>query len=319
MSAPEAFHSPLAPAMADFVAFKRMQGYDYTEKVKALSHFDRFLLGVDCADGLLREAHFEAYLAATAALSPSTREGRFSVARQFSRHLHAHRPESAVPPANMLPRHARHIRFRRLEPEHVRDLMEAAIRLRPENGPRPWSVCFLIGMLYTTGLRLAEAINLDLGDIDPERGTVLVRRGKFGKDRLVPLSPSAWEALECWLRRRSRWASTGPSAPLLIGGDNARLACDQARYAFRVLRRRCGMQDNPPPRLHDLRHNFACRCIARWREEDRDVNALLPVLANAMGHVDIHATQVYIHVEAAALQQASVTFFQYTQHQEEQS
>ncbi|MFW6367424.1 MAG: hypothetical protein ACOC0L_02040 [bacterium] len=49
------------------------------------------------------------------------------------------------------------------------------------------------------------------------------------------------------------------------------------------------------------------------------MNALLPVLANAMGHVDIHATQTYIHAEAAALQQASVTFFQHTQHQKEQS
>lgn len=189
--------------------------------------------------------------------------------------------------------------------------------LRPKGAARPWCIRFLIGLQYATGLRLAEALKLNLGDIDARHGTLFVRRGKFGKDRLVAMSESTREALDRWLQRRSRWASTGPSAPLLVGGNNARLTCHQARYAFRVLRRQCGLRGQPPPRLHDLRHNFACRCIARWREHHEDIQALLPVLANAMGQVNIHATQVYIHLEAAALQQASATFRDHLKQQRE--
>lgn len=317
MSVHETFHSPLAHAMADFVSFKRMQGYDYTAQVGVLGMFDRFLADQDCTDGVLRPAHFSRYLETTAELSPGGRAGRLSVARQFSLHLHAHRPESAVAPTGMLPRHCRNTRFRRIGPGQVRDLMDAARRLRPKGSIRPACIRFMVGLLYSTGLRIAEALKLDLGDVDPNRSALFVRRGKFDKDRLVVMSPSTLAALNRWLRLRSRYAPTGPSAPLLVGRPNARLTYQQAHYAFKVLCRHCGLLARPRPRLHDLRHNFACQCIARWREEGKDVQALLPVLANAMGHIDIFATEVYIHIEADTLQLASDSFLNHIERQRE--
>lgn len=131
------------------------------------------------------------------------------------------------------------------------------------------------------------------------------------------MTDSTLEALQAWLEVRSRYAATGPCAPLLVGGSNSRLTYWQAKRAFKILCWRCGLQGKPPPRFHDLRHNFACRCIAGWREHGEDIQALLPVLANAMGHVNIHATQVYIHLEAAALQQASATFRDHLKQQRE--
>jgi integrase/recombinase XerD len=314
----ETFQGPLAEAMADFVAFKRMQGYDYRSQARSLMAFDRFLRQPDRCCDLLSNELFHAYLATTAGLCPSTREGRLAVVRQFSRHLHVYRPESALVPPAMLPRHCRNVRFYRIEPEQVRDLMDEAARLRPKRSIRPGCIRFLIGLLYATGLRISEALNLSLGDIDAQRATLFVRRGKFGKDRVVAMTSSTAEALDGWLDLRSRHAATGPSAPLLVSGPDTPLTYHQAGYAFRVLCRRCGMQGRPPPRLHDLRHNFACRCIARWREEARDVQALLPVLANAMGHVDFFATQGYIHLEPAVLQQAAVSFHDhFQQHRED--
>lgn len=317
MSTQPTFESPLADAMERFVAFKRMQGYDYVAQSRMLSLFDRFLLGEDCSDGLLRTEQFSAYLATTARLSGSAREGRLSAVREFSRYLHALHPASAVVPPGMLPRHQRAIRFRRIEPGEILRLMEAASRLRPRQSARPHCIRFLIGLLYSTGLRIAEALKLNLGDVDLDRSTLFVRRGKFGKDRLVAMSASLHEALEAWLQLRSRHAATGPSAPLLVGGPNRRLTCWQARYAFGVLCRSCGLQGRPSPRLHDLRHNFACRCIARWREQGKDVQALLPVLANAMGHVNFFATQLYIHADAGTLRHASAKFSAYGAQQRE--
>ena len=316
MSAQERFHGPLADPMSKFVSFKRMQGYDYRSRAGCLMRFDLFLTEADCSDGLLHGELFDRYTGTTKGLAPSTREGLLSVVREFSRWLHAYRPESAVVPARILPRHCRNVRFYRLDPEQVRKLMEAAAQLRPERGIRPRCICFLIGLLYSTGLRIAEALSLNLGDLDTDMGTLFIRRGKFGKERVVAMTDSTLTAVRGWLQVRSLWARTGPSAPLLVGGANTRLTCHQARYAFRLLRRHCGLEGRPPPRLHDLRHNFACRCIARWRREGKDVQALLPVLANAMGHVNIHATQVYIHVEAAALEQASDRFRNHFNHWE---
>ena len=83
---------------------------------------------------------------------------------------------------------------------------------------------------------------------------------------------------------------------------------------FRCLCIHCGIGGNPPPRLHDLRHNYACACIAQWREAHADVNALLPVLANAMGHATYRDTELYLHIDAAALRQACGKFKQHVQH-----
>jgi integrase len=93
---------------------------------------------------------------------------------------------------------------------------------------------------------------------------------------------------------------------------NRRLTRWVAERHFRRLCIHVGLTAKPPPRLHDLRHNYACRRIALWRQAQEDVDALLPVLANAMGHVDFFSTQVYLHIDAAGLQQASTKFHTYT-------
>jgi len=294
--------------MGAFVEFKHMQGYDYRARAGILKLFDRFLIGQDCSGGLLRREHFSRYLETTAALSHSTREGRLSVLRQFSRYLHAQRPESALVPAGLLPHRPRNIRFCRITFEQVGMLMSAASGLRMKYPSGPQNVRFLIGLLYACGLRINEALNLNLGDVDPEKGTIFVRRGKFGKDRMVVMSDSSAAALRKWPAFRSRYGKTEDSAPLFVGGANGRMTYWQASRSFRKLCACCGLQTNPLPRLHDLRHNFACRCIEQWREQGKDIQTLLPVLANAMGHVDFCATQVYIHVDAASLQEASHKF-----------
>jgi integrase/recombinase XerD len=195
--------------------------------------------------------------------------------------------------------------------------MDAALAVHLRHPVGPWAVRFLIGLLYCTGLRINEALKLNLGDVDLDCGTLFVRYGKFGKDRLVVMTHGTLEALQDWLELRSRYAGTERSAPLLLGGINSRLTYWQAKRAFKTVCQRCGLHDRPPPRFHDLRHNFACRCIARWRETGKDVQALLPVLANAMGHVDIFATQLYIHVDGAALQQASTVLRDHLKHPRE--
>lgn len=307
MSADETFQSSLGDSMADFIAFKRMQGYEYSGRVQKLKQFDRFLLTQGNPDSLCPKL-FSTYLETLSATSASTREGCLSAIRQFSLYLHAHRPESAVVPCGILPPYSRNPRFCRIEPDQVAKLMEAATELGPAGSVRGRCICFLIGLLYTSGLRIGEALKLNLGDFDPDQATLFVRRGKFGKERLVALSPSTAAALNAWLETRSAYAAGGASAPLLIGRPERRLSYLQASGAFCRLCNQCGLRGELPTRLHDLRHNFACSCIRQWRENGEDIQVRLPILANAMGHVDYFATQRYLHIDADDLQKASDLF-----------
>jgi integrase len=305
MSLQSIFRSPFGDMMERFVVHKRMQGFDYTASANALKFFDRFLCGMDCSGGLLLREYFSGYLETLSHLNPKTRESRLGVVHQFSLYLNAYRPESRVMPLRLLPTYTRNIRFCRITSAEVCELMHAAEKLPPKGGIRGTCIRFLIGLLYTTGLRISEAIGLNLGDVDLERNTLFVHRGKFGKDRLIALSPSTRDALDEWLRLRSFHAGNGNSAPLFVSAQNKRLVRQQASRAFRRLCEKCGLQDDPPPRLHDLRHNFACDCMERWRTEGKEIQILLPVLSTAMGHVNPRATQRYIHINATTLRAAS--------------
>ena len=311
MKAPMNFVSRLAEAMVRFVAFKRMQGYDYTASAECLRQFDTFVSNSECTQRGIEARELERYRFQIRGLKPATQRGRLSVVRQFSLHLRAFAPTSAVLPRDLIRRQPRAIRFRPLDADQVVALMAATVTLQATNEIREHCIRFLIGLLYCTGLRISEALALNLGDVDLDRAMLFVRRGKFCKERLVPMSPSLMVAMDQWLKLRSAFAGLHPSAPLFLAGWNNRLNRYQASKAFARLRIYCGFDDEPPPRLHDLRHNYACACIARWRETGEDVNALLPVLSNAMGHVDVHATEVYIHINAASLQQASAKFHHY--------
>lgn len=319
MSTTIRFHSWLAAAMDEFVAEKRLQGYDYTDQARTLSYFDRFLADDDSRDeaqGLTSET-VRCYVASTATLAANTRQTRLVSLRQFSRWRQARCPTSAVLPPDILPRQPRRVRFFPLSPAQIAELMAAATAVLVADPLRACTTGTAIGLLYCTGLRTAEALSLTPRDLDPEGLTLHVAKGKFGKERLVPIDGSTRTALTEYLAIRQRQAAGSEAAPLFLAAAGTGITRAQLYDDFRRLCRYCGIWGQPPPRLHDLRHNYACRRLALWRQAGRDVNALLPVLATAMGHVNILATQRYLHLEAVALQDAAARFHTHvTNHRE---
>ncbi len=301
------FRSVLAEQMQQFVACKRMQGYDYTDQARTLSYFDSFLFEEcsDVPDPCLSLDTLQGYIATTAHLEGYSRCKRLSSLREFSRYLHARNPNSVLLPRDIVPLRKPTVRFYRIEPDQVADLMRAVTTVLPPASIQSHAIGFLIGLLYCTGLRIREALNLTLGNIDMQRSTLHVAKGKFGKQRLIPMSPSTRKALSNYLAARRPHAATGRCSALFIGAYEKPLSRQQAYRGFLRLCRHCGIDGKPLPRLHDLRHNYACRRLALWREEGRDVNAMLPVLATAMGHVDISHTQIYLHVELGDLRHAA--------------
>jgi integrase len=308
MSKIRSFHSPFAEQMEHFVAFKRMQGYDYTDQEKKLAYFDRFLSEALAGeqDPCLSLDILKRYAETTAHLKGFSRRIRLSSVREFSRYLHARAPHCAVLPRDVVPRcHQPTVRFYRIEAEQIAHLMAATGTVMPPDSILACTMAMLIGLLYCTGLRISEALSLTLADIDVQRSMLHVAKGKFDKQRWVPISPSTLAMLSNYQAVRNRHAGTASSSPLFIGAYNKALSYWQAYDWFQRLCRYCGLNGTPRPRLHDMRHNYACRRLALWRQEGKDVHAMLPVLATAMGHVNIFHTQIYLHVEGCELHHAA--------------
>ncbi len=126
------FHSALAEQMQQFVSFKRMQGYDYTNQARTLSYFDRFLIeesGNDQSTCLSLDV-LQRYVATTAHLEGFSRRTRLSSLREFSRYLHARYAHSALLPKDIVPRRKPTVRFYRIAPEQVSAMPAQGVLLR---------------------------------------------------------------------------------------------------------------------------------------------------------------------------------------------
>ena len=126
----------------------------------------------------------------------------------------------------------------------------------------------------STGLRLSEACHLAPSDVDLYEGVLTVREGKFRKSRLVPLHPTATQALTSYAAHRN-----GPrdsrSGAFFRTDRTPELTPAAVEKTFSRLRHRLGWTAQGRarrPRVHDLRHTFAVRCLLRWYEEGSDVD-----------------------------------------------
>jgi integrase len=169
-------------------------------------------------------------------------------------------------------------------------------------------------LLYTAGLRRGEVVRLTLSDYDPAERALLVRASKFHKSRLVALSKSAAEEMDRYLRARRRLPHHA-GAPLLVSNYRGLRAYSGASFglAMRCLFRAADvrMADGRFPRVHDLRHTHAVHALLRWYRNGVDVQAKLPALATAMGHVSVVSTAYYLSLLEPIAKAASARFEQH--------
>ena len=160
------FNSTLCLYMEQFIAFKKAQGYYYTTQEAHLHRFDQFLQMNNHNLKLLNIEIINAYIGHLAYLKPKSRANRLGSVREFSKYLHARIPKSIV--RFDLPfKVPDSVRFYLYSNEEVCKLMNVALQLKSKDKLRPFCMCFLIGLLSCTGLRIDEALSLTRADVDP--------------------------------------------------------------------------------------------------------------------------------------------------------
>jgi site-specific recombinase XerD len=205
-------------------------------------------------------------------LSPSTISRRLAAVRSLLRFTLG---PANVPQVPLAPR-----RGRRLpdapKPAEVDDLIEAA---GDGDGVLALRNRALLELVYSAGLRSAEAVGLDLGDVDFEQEHVHVRSGKGAKDRVVPLGEEAGYWVARYLREARPHLARGAQNALFLSVRGRRLDTSTLR---RLLR-------NP----HRLRHAFATHLL--------EGGADMRVIQELLGHSSLSTTQLYSHVDARRL------------------
>ncbi len=204
-------------------------------------------------------------------LAPATISRKLAAVRSFLRHALG---PARVPDAPLAPRRGRRLPYAPRPTEVERELATlegdepAALRNRA-----------LVELVYSAGLRSAEAVGLDLGDVDFEQELVRVRNGKGGKERVVPLGEEAALWLARYLRDARPQLARGANDALFVSVRGRRLDTSTLRRLV--------------PHPHRLRHAFATHLL--------EGGADLRTIQELLGHSSLSTTQVYSHVDARRL------------------
>jgi site-specific recombinase XerD len=307
------FSSCLAAQMKRFINLRRLSGTDYHSQTRLLGYFDRFLVQQGFNRPHITREITDSYQQGLATLAPRSQSNRMCVLRQFCEYLAGSGPQNYVPgPLQMIRSQQAHQPYI-YNPRQLRALLAAAARLLPLGSLRPHTYRTLLGLLYSTGIRIGEAMALNLQDVQPSTQWLYIAEGKFRKARWVALSNSTGRALAYYIDRRFKSTPHWPDSPLFLNNRRRRLCHPTVNQTFRGLLQKCDIPHNKRtgPRIHDLRHTFAVHRLLAWYRQGVDVNARLPALATYMGHVDISSTHVYLKPTAELLEQVHQRFRNY--------
>jgi integrase len=222
---------------------------------------------------------------------PSYWVRRLQTVRLFARYQAALEPATQIPPRHLFgprrPRKRPHI----FTTKDLRLLIRHAGRLSGKLRPRTYQT--LIGLLACSGLRISEALNLTVADVDLDQGVLRVGQSKFRHSRLVPLHPSAVRRLRSYAKHRSL---AFPQADhFFVSHCGLALPYGTVIDVFRdVARDIPSSNDRPHVRLHDLRHTFACRVILKWQRNTRQTAGRMVILSRYLGHMSPSETYWYL-------------------------
>jgi integrase/recombinase XerC len=219
-------------------------------------------------------------------LSARSIQRRLSAARTFYRYLLREKAVSKSPVTSVSAPKSKKRLPGNLDADRMARLLDIA-----GDGPIVDRDRAMLELLYSSGLRLAELVDLNLGDVDMSDATVRVT-GKGNKDRIVPVGRQALKALRRWAVSRADLADAGETA-LFVSNRGSRISHRSVQSRVKHWAKRQGIDTNVYPHL--FRHSFATHVL----ESSHDLRGVQELL----GHANISTTQVYTHLDFQHLAQ----------------
>jgi site-specific recombinase XerD len=148
-------------------------------------------------------------------------------------------------------------------------------------------------LMYVTGIRMGEVVKLDVRDVDFSQDQILIRRGKGGKDRMVPLGRVAKEYLSAWAHKARGWFSSSQAeSALFLNNEGRRIPASTVRARLDKYLKACGIL-RPGLTPHSIRHS----CATHLLENGADIRYVQELL----GHRSIETTADYTRQVAQGL------------------
>ena len=284
----------------EYLTLRRALGYKLIDTEILLMQFISHLEGIGAS--VVTTDVAIAWATQSTRARPNWWRRRLIVVRMFARHLQTLDPATEVPASGLLRC------FPNRTPPHLysQSDIEALTRAAAARFQRPLRVATyqtLIGLLTVTGLRIGEAVRLDLENVDLGGGVLTIVDSKFGKSRQVLLHATTVAALRDYADLRDRTLGI-PATQAFFVSTRGRLLVNTLDYVFADLVRTAGISTAPgvrQPRWHDFRHTFAVSTLLQWYRAGVDVQSRVPQLSTWLGHVDPASTYWYLQASPELL------------------
>lgn len=294
------YNSPFQAFIQAVIRQKHSLGYKYDSSARMLYRFDRFCLTYGCTEPVLSKQLVHAWSQKRPNEAQATLRTRSGVVRQLAMYMTRLGAHAYVLPKNTIPKGPIYI-------PHIFSNEELAAFFKQvdachycaEVPHRHWIMPLLFRMLYSCGLRISEALNLKVRDVDLQAGVLTIMDGKFNKDRLVPLSKELLQRCPSYMKHVHFFSD--PNAYFFPSPNGQAITKGNVYKNFRRFLWKARISHGgwgKGPRLHDLRHSYAVHCLRRWVLEGKDLTAYLPILKTYLGHHSFSDTSQYLRLTA---------------------
>jgi len=304
--------TPFSIMIEDFLAFKRCENYKYKGEEETLWSFNNFLCKYSLTKPVLSQALISEWCSQRFNESRKSMSNRVATIRQFMIYLSNRGYEVYIPDTIRNASNKTFVPYI-FSNDEIERIFQAVDNLQPgrqSNSDIVYPVLFRV--LYGCGLRITEALELKIEDVDIEKGILFIKHAKFNKKRIVPMSESLTmvcreyyekylvnvEKTDFFFRskyggRRSRETVSGMFRKILWKGGIPYLGKAKGPSLHCLRHTFCC---HSVTSLHCLRHTFCCHSVKHMSDQGIDLYCTLPVLSTYVGHSSIQATERYIRL-----------------------
>ena len=283
--------SSLQAHVDDYLRLRRALGFKLEEEGRLLGQLVAYLEAAG-ANTLSSELAI-CWARLPVGVHPNQWAKRLSIARGFAAYLQTIEPATEIPPADVFPTRRQRATPYLWSQQDICRLLQEARRLR--RPLRAASYEALFGLLAVSGMRVGEAIALGREDVDLDAGLITIRHAKHGRARLVPLHPTATEALRRYASERDRLCPNARSRAFFLSSAGTAVHKSCLGTTFREITTRIGVRTQAVhPRIHDLRHGFAVQTLIDWQRSAVNIDEHIATLSTYLGHVSPADTYWYL-------------------------
>jgi len=300
------YKSVIAPFIKEFIALKEAAGINTRENKSFLLEFDSFFIANSITEPMITRIVVEQWRKTRENDSSCTLYKKYSAWSQLARFMSRHGYECYIPKP---PRYSQSVQqgFTPYIYTHeqiaaiLKKSTELRISWRKMSSP-VFCVPIVLRLLYSTGLRISEALLIRNTDVKMDKAYIHIRKTKNGCERIVPINDDLKAVLQQYVSYRDRM----PIKEIAASGNHFFIKPDGLHCTpraisdwFRILLRKCSIPitgNRQGPRLHDLRHTMAVHSMEQMMRNGMDLYAYLPIISTCLGHKSLSATERYVRL-----------------------